>query len=61
MNSSFLLSSTTFIYALASVFYIGSFTFKKASLSKVGFIVLVVGFLDILSDGIRACAFFQYV
>jgi len=46
MNSSFLLSSATFIYALASVFYIGSFAFKKNVLSKAGFIVLVIGFLD---------------
>ncbi len=45
MNSSFLLSSTTFIYALASVFYIGSFAFKKQVLSRIGFIVLVIGFL----------------
>ncbi|OGR10852.1 MAG: c-type cytochrome biogenesis protein CcsB [Desulfobacterales bacterium RIFOXYA12_FULL_46_15] len=46
MNSSFLLSSTTFIYALASVFYIGSFAFKKNIFSKIGFIVLVAGFTD---------------
>lgn len=46
MNSSFALSSTTFIYALASILYIGSFTFKKKILSKAGFIVLVIGFLD---------------
>ena len=46
MNSSFLLSSATFIYALATVFYIGSFSFKKQTLSKAGFIVLLIGFLD---------------
>ncbi len=46
MNSSFLLSTTTFIYALSTVFYIGSFAFKKQVLSKAGFIVLVIGFLD---------------
>ncbi len=46
MNSSFALSSTTFIYALASVFYIGSFAFKKEILAKSGFIILVIGFLD---------------
>jgi cytochrome c-type biogenesis protein CcsB len=46
MNSSLALSSATFIYALASVFYIGSFTFKKQILAKLGFIVLVIGFLD---------------
>lgn len=45
MNSSLVLSSTTFIYALASIFYIGSFAFKKQILSKLGFIVLVVGLL----------------
>lgn len=45
MNSSFALSSATFIYALASVFYIGSFAFKKQVLAKIGFWVLVVGFL----------------
>jgi cytochrome c-type biogenesis protein CcsB len=46
MNSSLALSSATFIYALASIFYIGSFAFKKQILSKFGFIVLVTGFLD---------------
>ncbi len=46
MNSSLALSSTTFIYALASVFYIGSFAFKKQSIAKLGFVVLVLGFLD---------------
>ncbi|WP_457552467.1 c-type cytochrome biogenesis protein CcsB [Desulfobacula sp.] len=45
MNSSLALSSTTFIYALASIFYIGFFAFKKEILSKIGFIVLVIGFL----------------
>lgn len=46
MNSSLALSSTTFIYALASIFYIGSFAFKKKSLSKIGFFILVLGFFD---------------
>ncbi|MCP3872413.1 MAG: c-type cytochrome biogenesis protein CcsB [Desulfobacteraceae bacterium] len=46
MNSSLALSSTTFIYALASIFYIGSFTFKKKALAKIGFFILVIGFLD---------------
>lgn len=46
MNSSLALSSATFIYALASIFYIGSFAFKKPVLSKAGFIVLVLGFLS---------------
>ncbi len=46
MTSSLALASTTFIYALASVFYIGSFAFKKQVLAKIGFIVLVIGFLD---------------
>ena len=46
MNSSFALSTTTFIYALASIFYIASFAFKQKSLSKAGFVVLVIGFLD---------------
>ncbi|NOX33338.1 MAG: c-type cytochrome biogenesis protein CcsB [Deltaproteobacteria bacterium] len=46
MDSSLALSSATFIYALASVFYIGSFTFKKKVLSRIGFIVLVIGFLS---------------
>ncbi|MBU8849507.1 MAG: c-type cytochrome biogenesis protein CcsB, partial [Desulfobacterales bacterium] len=45
MDSSLALSLTTFIYALASVFYIGSFTFKKQILAKTGFIVLVTGFV----------------
>lgn len=46
MNSSLALSSATFIYVLASVFYIGSFALKKEVLSKVGFYVLCLGFLD---------------
>ena len=46
MSSSFLLSTTTFIYGLATIFYVGSFAFKKQILAKVGFIVLVIGFLD---------------
>lgn len=45
MNSSLALSLATFVYALASVFYIGSFAFKKQILSKTGFIVLVTGLL----------------
>lgn len=46
MTSSFALASATFIYALAAVFYIGSFAFKKQILAKIGFIILVVGFVD---------------
>ena len=46
MTSSLALSTTTFVYALASIFYIGSFTFKKHILGKIGFVVLVIGFLD---------------
>ncbi|MCW8801270.1 MAG: c-type cytochrome biogenesis protein CcsB [Desulfobacter sp.] len=43
MNSSLLLSAATFIYALASVFYIGSFSFKKQALARLGFWVIVIG------------------
>ncbi len=46
MNSSLALSSATFIYALASIFYIGFFAFKKEVFSKLGFFVLIAGFLD---------------
>ena len=46
MNSSLLLSAATFIYALASVFYIGSFSFKKQVLAKLGFWVIVIGFIS---------------
>ncbi len=46
MNSSLALSSATFIYGLATVFYFGFFAFKKQVLAKVGFIVLVAGFLS---------------
>jgi cytochrome c-type biogenesis protein CcsB len=46
MNSSLALSSTTFIYALASIFYIASFSFKNKTFSKIGFIILILGFLD---------------
>ena len=44
MDSSLSLSSATFIYALASIFYIGSFSFKQKFLAKIGFIVLCIGF-----------------
>jgi len=43
MNSSMLLSIATFVYALASVLYIGSWTFKKEMMAKVGWVVLVAG------------------
>jgi cytochrome c-type biogenesis protein CcsB len=46
MNSSLALSSATFIYAAASVFYIGSFSFKKEIFSKIGFAILTIGFLS---------------
>ncbi len=45
MDSSLSLSLATFIYALASIFYIGSFSFKKKVLAKIGFTVLIIGFL----------------
>lgn len=45
MNSSLLLSAATFIYALASVCYIGSFSFKKQAFAKLGFWVIVIGFI----------------
>ena len=45
MNSSMLLSIATFVYAFASVLYIGSWTFKKDIMAKMGFFVLVAGFL----------------
>ncbi|WP_027362325.1 c-type cytochrome biogenesis protein CcsB [Desulfospira joergensenii] len=45
MNSSFALSSATFIYALTSVFYIGSFAFKKNILARAGFWVLLAGLI----------------
>lgn len=49
MNSSLALSTATFIYALSSVFYIGSFAFKKQKLARIGYIVLIVGCLDNLA------------
>lgn len=45
MNSSMLLSITTFVYALASVFYIGSWTFKKEVMARFGLWILVTGFV----------------
>ena len=45
MNSSMLLSIATFVYAFASVLYIGSWTFKKDIMAKTGFYVLIAGFL----------------
>ncbi len=46
MSSSLALSTTTFIYAFATILYIGSFAFKNQSIAKAGFIVLVIGFID---------------
>lgn len=45
MTSSIALSSATFIYALASVCYIGSFAFKKQGFANFGFLVLILGFV----------------
>lgn len=45
MDSSLSLSTATFVYALASIFYIGSFSFKQKFLGKIGFYVLIAGFL----------------
>ena len=45
MNHSVFLSSATFIYGLATVFYIGSFAFKKTVMGKIGFWVIVAGFV----------------
>jgi len=45
MTSSLLLSAATFIYALASVFYIGSFSFRKPVLARMGFWVIMIGVL----------------
>ncbi len=44
LNSSMILSVTTFVYALASILYIGAWTFKKEILAKLGFFVLLAGF-----------------
>jgi len=44
MESSLILSITTFVYAFASVLYIGSWTFKKEFLAKTGMLVLASGF-----------------
>ncbi len=45
MNSSLLLSITTFVYAFASVLYIGYGSFKKNMLAGVGMAVLITGFV----------------
>jgi cytochrome c-type biogenesis protein CcsB len=45
MNSSMLLSIVTFVYAFASVLYIGSWTFKKEVMAKAGLYVLITGFV----------------
>jgi cytochrome c-type biogenesis protein CcsB len=45
MESSLILSITTFVYAFASVLYIGSWTFKKEFLAKTGMFVLASGFI----------------
>lgn len=45
MNSSIAFSCATFIYALSSVCYTGSFAFKKQGVANIGFWVLILGFL----------------
>ena len=45
MTSSLILSVTTFVYAAASVFYIGAWSFGKRIMSRIGLIVLVAGFI----------------
>ncbi len=45
MNSAFALSSTTLLYGLAMVCYVGAFAFKKKTLATAGFYVLAAGFL----------------
>jgi len=45
MNSAFALSSTTLLYGLAMVCYVGAFAFKKKTLARAGFYVLAAGFL----------------
>lgn len=40
-----LLSVTTFVYAFVCVLYIGSWTFKKDGMAKLGFIILLGGIL----------------
>ena len=45
MNSAFALSSTTFLYGLTMVCYVGAFAFKNKTLAKAGFYVLAAGFL----------------
>jgi cytochrome c-type biogenesis protein CcsB len=45
MNSAFALSSTTFLYGLAMVCYVGAFAFKNKTLATAGFYVLAAGFL----------------
>ena len=44
MDSSLILSITTFVYAFASVLYIGSWTFKKEFFAKAGMLALAIGF-----------------
>ncbi|HKK98751.1 MAG TPA: c-type cytochrome biogenesis protein CcsB [Desulfotignum sp.] len=54
MNSSTALSLATFIYGLATVFYIGHFAFKKNKLATAGFWVLVAAFvLNTAGIGLR--------
>jgi cytochrome c-type biogenesis protein CcsB len=45
MNSAYALSSTTFLYGLATVCYVGAFAFKKKFFATAGFYVLAAGFL----------------
>ncbi len=42
MDSSMVLSITTFVYGFASFLYIGSWTFKKELMAKLGMIILIL-------------------
>jgi cytochrome c-type biogenesis protein CcsB len=45
MNSSLILSITTFVYAVAAILYVFSWIFKKPAAAKVAFWVTVVGII----------------
>ncbi|MBW1615516.1 MAG: c-type cytochrome biogenesis protein CcsB [Deltaproteobacteria bacterium] len=44
-NSSLILSTVTFIYALSACFYVGFLIFKKEMSGKIGFAFLITGFI----------------
>jgi cytochrome c-type biogenesis protein CcsB len=60
MNSSLILSMTTFVYGAAALFYIIAWIFQKRVVGRIAFLVTIVGFLGNLAGfGLRWAESYQ--